>query len=168
MNTDSQTIPSSILIEGELTGRILAAGFKVLNTLGAGFLEKVYENALILELRKCGLSVESQKAFAIRYEGTVVGDYLADLVVSGKVIVECKAVTALDPVHEAQLMNYLKASGIRVGSLDELWPPQASVSEAGRMRARRDEPPQKQEESDFCQHQSGLSVFIRVHPWFQQ
>ena len=117
MNTDSQTIPSPILIEGELTERILAAGFKVLNTLGAGFLEKVYENALIVELRKCALSVESQKVFAIRYEGTVVGDYQADLVVSGKVIVECKAVAALDPVHDAQLINYLKASGMRVGLL---------------------------------------------------
>jgi GxxExxY protein len=117
MNTDSQISPPSILVEGELTERILAAAFKVQNTLGAGFLEKVYENSLAVELRRNGLLVEVQKAYPVRYEGTVVGDYSADLVINGKVIVECKAVTALDPVHEAQLMNYLKASGIRVGLL---------------------------------------------------
>ena len=117
MNTDSKPIISSILMEGELTEKILGAAFKVQNTLGAGFLEKVYENALTIELRKCGLAVEGQKAFPVRYEGTVVGDYQADLVVSAKVVVECKAVSNLDSVHEAQLMNNLKASGLRVGLL---------------------------------------------------
>jgi len=117
MNTDSKAISSSILVEGELTEKILGAAFKVQNTLGAGFLEKVYENALSIELRKYGLAVENQKPFPVRYEGNVVGDYQADLVVAGKVIVECKAVTALDPVHEAQLLNYLKASGLHIGLL---------------------------------------------------
>jgi GxxExxY protein len=117
MNTDSKPINSSILVEGELTEKILGAAFKVQNTLGVGFLEKVYENALSIELRKCGLAIESQKAFPVRYEGTVVGDYQADLVVAAKVIVECKAVTALDPIYEAQLLNYLKASGLQVGLL---------------------------------------------------
>lgn len=117
MNTDSKPVISSNLVEGELTEKILGAAFKVQNTLGAGFLEKVYENALSIELRKCGLAVESQKPFPVRYEGVVVGDYQADLVVSAKVVVECKAVSNLDPVHEAQLMNYLKASGLRVGLL---------------------------------------------------
>jgi len=117
MDTDSRSISSSTLVEGELTEKIIGAAFKVQNTLGAGFLEKVYENALSIELRKCGLAVEIQKAFPVRYEGTIVGDYVADLVVSAKVVVECKAVSNLDPVHEAQLMNYLKASGLRVGLL---------------------------------------------------
>jgi GxxExxY protein len=117
MNTDSKPTISSILVEGELTEKILGAAFKVQNTLGAGFLEKVYENALSIELRKVGLEVESQKAFQVRYEGNIVGEYQADLVLSSKVVVECKAVSNLDPVHEAQLMNYLKASGIRVGLL---------------------------------------------------
>ena len=117
MNTDLSPNSPSILIEGELTDKILGACFKVMNSLGAGFLEKVYENALIVELCKSGLSIVSQKPFPIRYEGTLVGEYQADVVVSGKVIVECKAVTALDAVHEAQLMNYLKASGLRVGLL---------------------------------------------------
>jgi GxxExxY protein len=117
MNTDSKPVSSSILVEGELTEKILGAAFKVQNALGAGFLEKVYENALSIELRNQGLAVESQRAFPVRYEGTVVGNYQADLVVSEKVVVECKAVSNLDPVHEAQLMNYLKASGLRVGLL---------------------------------------------------
>src|SRR4029077_18518230 len=106
MNTDSKPIISSILVEGDLTEKILGAAFKVQNTLGAGFLEKVYENSLAIELRKLGLAVESQKPYSVLYEGTVVGDYQADLVVVGKVIVECKSVSALDPVHEAQLLNY--------------------------------------------------------------
>src|SRR5579864_4221126 len=116
MNTDSKPT-ASILVEGELTEKILGASFKVQNTLGAVFLEKVYENALTLELRKYGLSFESQKAIPVQYEGTVAGNYQADLVVSSKVVVECKAVNNLDPVREAQLMNYLKASGRRVGLL---------------------------------------------------
>ena len=115
MNTDAQPLSSSILIEGELTEKILGASFKVLNTLGAGFLEKVYENDLSMELRRTGFAVENQKLFQVRYEGTVVGEYLADLVVAGKVIVECKAAINLDSVHEAQLINYLKASGLHVG-----------------------------------------------------
>jgi GxxExxY protein len=104
-------------LEGELTEKILGAAFKVQNSLGAGFLEKVYENALSLELRKSGLAVESQKAFSVLYDGAIVGDYQADLVVGNKVIIECKAAANLDSVHEAQLMNYLKASGLRVGIL---------------------------------------------------
>ena len=117
MNTDGKSISASILIEGELTEKILGAAFKVLNTLGPGFLEKVYANALSIELRTVGLSVEHQKLFAVTYAGTKVGEYLADLVVAGKVIVECKAISNLDSVHEAQLINYLKASGLRVGLL---------------------------------------------------
>jgi GxxExxY protein len=75
MNTDRQPITSSRLIEGELTEKILGAAFEVLNTLGAGFLEKVYENALSTGLRKGGLLVEHQKFFRVIYEGTIVGEY---------------------------------------------------------------------------------------------
>jgi len=117
MNTDAQAVSKTILLEGELTEKIFGAAFKVLNTLGAGFLEKVYENALSVELQKNGLAVEHQKKYPVHYDGAIVGDYQADLVAAGKVIVECKATTSLDPVHEAQLMNYLKASGVRVGLL---------------------------------------------------
>ena len=117
MNTDTQPVSKSILLEGDLTDKILGAAFRVLNTLGAGFLEKVYENALSLEVQRAGLTVEHQKKFEVRYAGATVGEYQADLVVAGKVIVECKAVSNLESVHEAQLMNYLKASGMRVGLL---------------------------------------------------
>jgi GxxExxY protein len=117
MNTDKQPGSPTVLIEGDLTEKILGAAFKVLNTLGAGFLEKVYENALSIELRKGNLAVEHQKVFAVSYAGATVGEYQADLVVAGKVIIECKAISNLDSVHEAQLINYLKVSGLRVGLL---------------------------------------------------
>jgi GxxExxY protein len=117
MDADERTVSRSILLEGGPTEKILAAAFKVLNTLGAGFLEKVYENALAIELQRAGLAVECQKSFPVRFEGTIVGEYQADLVVAGRVIVECKAISNLDSVHEAQLINYPKASGVCVGLL---------------------------------------------------
>ena len=116
MNTD-QPNSRSILIEGELTEKILGAAFKVQNKLGAGFLEKVYVNALSLELQRSGLIVEPQKIFAVKYEGVIVGEYQTDLVIGGKVILECKAVSNIDPVYEAQLINYLRVSGVHVGLL---------------------------------------------------
>jgi GxxExxY protein len=117
MDTERNDDSKSILIEGELTGKILGAAFKVQNTLGAGFLEKVYENALTHELRREGLQIRQQQTFPVRYEGAIVGDYKADLIVADRVVVECKAVNNLDTLHEAQLLNYLKASGLRVGLL---------------------------------------------------
>jgi GxxExxY protein len=117
MNTDQQPISRSILVEGELTEKILGAAFKVLNNLGTGFLEKVYQNALSFELQRSGLLIEPHKMFHVKYEGAIVGEYQADLVVAGKVIVECKAISNMDSVHEAQLINYLKASGVHVGLL---------------------------------------------------
>ena len=116
MNTDAEREKLE-LAEFDLTDRILAAAFKVQNSLGIGFLEKVYENAMVVELSRSGTSVEQQKALKVKYEGAIVGDYQADLVVSGRVIVECKAGTQLEAAHEAQLLNYLKATGIRVGLL---------------------------------------------------
>ena len=114
MNTDRE---EAIGPEAQLTQKILAAAFKVLNALGCGFLEKVYENALLLELRRSGIRTEQQKGFHVLYDGAIVGEYQADLVVDGRVIVECKAASTLDSIHEAQLLNYLKAVGIRVGLL---------------------------------------------------
>ncbi len=96
---------------------IIGCAFTVANTLGSGFLEKVYENALALELRRAGLEVEQQKGMNVHYEGIVVGEYLADLLVCGSVIVELKAVSALNDVHLAQCLNYLKASNLRLGLL---------------------------------------------------
>lgn len=101
----------------ELTGRSLEAACTVHNTLGAGFLERVYSNALALELRKMALDCTQEAALKVSYRGVIVGDYAADMVVAGKVLVELKACAASDPNHRAQLINYLRASRIRVGLL---------------------------------------------------
>jgi GxxExxY protein len=117
MHTDREKEELKAYPEQELTEKILAAAFKVQNTLGCGFLEKVYENALVVEMSHEGLQLQQQKPLRVKYEGVIVGEYLADLLVCERVIVECKAVAQLDPVHEAQLLNYLKATGIQVGLL---------------------------------------------------
>ena len=101
----------------DLTEKIIGAFYKVYNTLGYGFSEKVYENALAYELRKLGLKVEQQARIVVYYESEVVGEYQADLVVNGVVIVELKAARQLADEHEAQLLNYLKATPIEVGLL---------------------------------------------------
>ena len=98
----------------QLSERIIGAAFQVLNTLGAGFLEKVYENALAHELRKAGLTVAQQHGITVTYDGVVVGEYAVDLVVEGTIIVELKAIKALDNAHTAQCLNYLKATGLHL------------------------------------------------------
>ena len=97
-----------------ITRRIIGCAYRVSNTLGSGFLEKVYENALAHELRKTGFGVQQQQAVQVRYDGIIVGDFVADLLVENCVLVELKAVQGLDDVHLAQCMNYLKATGLRV------------------------------------------------------
>lgn len=101
----------------EITQKIIKAFYKVYNTLGYGFLEKVYENALIIELEAMDFMVEKQKQLKVYYEGKEVGVYFADLIVEGNVIVELKAAESLLEEHEFQLINYLKATGIEVGLL---------------------------------------------------
>jgi GxxExxY protein len=101
----------------ELTGRIIGAAINVHKELGPGFLERVYENALKIELRELGLKFQSQLAVPVRYKGHVVGNYVADLVVEDTVLCELKALDALAAVHEAQLLNYLKATRFKVGLL---------------------------------------------------
>ena len=101
----------------EITERIIKAFYTVYNTLGYGFLEKVYENAMVIELRKLGLKVTPQARIVVYYDGRPVGDYSADLLVADAVIVELKATRALAPAHEAQLLNYLKATTYEVGLL---------------------------------------------------
>jgi GxxExxY protein len=98
----------------DLTRKIIGAFYKVYNSLGYGFLERVYENALALELARLGFDVEQQKPIAVYYAGQPVGDYSADIVVNGVVILELKAVKQLADDHEAQLLNYLKATIMEV------------------------------------------------------
>jgi GxxExxY protein len=97
-----------------LSERIIGCAFRVLNTLGAGFLEKVYENALAHEMREAGLSVAQQTSITVYYNGIVVGQYVADLVVEETVVVELKASKTLDPAYTAQCINYLKATGLHL------------------------------------------------------
>jgi GxxExxY protein len=97
-----------------VTEKIIGCAFTVSNTLGAGFLEKVYENALALEIQKAGLKVLQQYPIQVWYDGVVVGEYFADLLVQDSVAVEIKAVKALDDAHWAQCLNYLKATGMRL------------------------------------------------------
>jgi len=101
----------------EITYIINGAVFEVNKELGHGFLERVYENALLIELRKRGLSAESQVPVKVLYKNEIVGEYVADILVEGKVIIELKTVENIEKIHEAQLMNYLKATGISVGLL---------------------------------------------------
>jgi GxxExxY protein len=104
MQTDAKTV-------NEITEKIIGCSFKVLNVLGSGFLEKVYENALAYELRKQGVRVEQQRPIPVYYDGTIVGDFVGDLIVEGQVIVELKAVGEHHDTFTAQCLNYLMATG---------------------------------------------------------
>lgn len=108
---------NSNYLHTEITGSILKAFFNVYNKLGYGFLEKVYEKAMMIELQKFGLSVSNQQPISVYYEDISIGNYYADIIVENKVIIELKAVENLIKNHEVQLVNYLKATEIEVGLL---------------------------------------------------
>ena len=108
------------MLHQELTKKIIGCAYPVHNTLGAGFLEKVYEQALMLELKVSGLVVESQVPLSVIYRDQIVGEYYADLIVEDKVICELKAVDVLKKAHEVQLVNYLVATVMDVGVLINL------------------------------------------------
>jgi len=97
-----------------LTAQVIGAAQRVSSVLGEGFLEKIYENALLLELKKRGVRVEQQRPVHVRYDGEIIGDYVTDLLVEDRVVVELKAVTVLDRVHRSQCVNYLRATGLPV------------------------------------------------------
>ena len=97
-----------------ITEKIIGCAFAVNIALGSGFLEKVYENALVHELRKSGLKVQQQHPIQVWYDGVVVGEYIADLLVEDSVLVELKTVKELDAAHQAQCIHYLKATGIHL------------------------------------------------------
>ena len=120
MNTDEHGLD-------RLTENIIGCSYSVSNTLGTGFLERVYENSLAHELRKAGSVVEQQKGIAVRYDGIIVGEYVADLVVDQAVIVEVKTAKALDSGHVAQCLNYLRATGLKVSLLINFGQPKVEV-----------------------------------------
>ncbi|MBF8294864.1 MAG: hypothetical protein HW389_1409 [Bacteroidetes bacterium] len=105
------------MIHEETTSKIIGAFYTVYNTLGHGFLEKVYENALIIELRKQGMIAEQQRRIDVFYDGQRVGEYYADILVDECVVLELKAAETIAPEHEAQLINYLKGTTLEVGLL---------------------------------------------------
>jgi GxxExxY protein len=120
MSRDAETINS-------VTEKIIGSSFKVLNTLGTGFLEKVYENALAHELRKRGLDVAQQQPVQVHYDDVVVGDYLADLLVEEHIIIELKATREHHDVYTAQCLNYLMATGLPVCLLLNFGKPQLDI-----------------------------------------
>ncbi|MFL5765884.1 MAG: GxxExxY protein [Bacteroidia bacterium] len=104
-------------LHSEITERVIKAYYNVYNKLGFGFLEKVYEKAMLIELEKLGLTCEKQKAIDVFYNNVNVGTYFADIIVENKVIIELKAAEGIAEEHEIQLVNYLKATDIEVGLL---------------------------------------------------
>jgi GxxExxY protein len=104
-------------IHSEISDLIIKAFYIVYNKLGYGFLEKVYENGMMIELKRLGLNAEKQKQLIVFYDEYEIGEYYADIIVNDCIIVELKAAEAICPEHEAQLVNYLKATEIEVGLL---------------------------------------------------
>ena len=121
MNTDERTGLNV------LSGKVIGAAQRVSSGLGCGFLEKVYENALFHEIRKTGLKAVQQHPVKVMYDGVDVGDYVADILVDDQIIVELKAVRALDNIHRAQCLNYLKATGYSVCLLVNFGNPKLEV-----------------------------------------
>lgn len=111
----------------KITEKVIGCAYTVASSLGSGFLEKVYENALAHEVRKTGLEVAQQHTIQVHYDEIVVGDFVADLLVAQNVLVELKAVKTLDNIHHAQCMNYLKATGLTVCLLINFGSPKLEV-----------------------------------------
>jgi GxxExxY protein len=105
------------IVEADLSYRIRACAFAVSNELGPGFLERVYENALSIELQAAGLQIRTQYPIHVHYKGQLVGEYIADLLVEDKALIEIKAIKDLAPEHEAQILNYLRATHLNLGLL---------------------------------------------------
>jgi GxxExxY protein len=124
----------------EITRQIIGCAYRVYNTMGHGFLESVYENCMLVELRKLGLHVENQRPIKVYYDGHVVGNFEADLFVENMVIVELKAVGVILRIHEVQLVNYLKATGIDVGLLLNFGDQRVEVRRKLRVLPEADDP----------------------------
>jgi GxxExxY protein len=115
------------MLERNLSHVVRGCIYEVYRQLGCGFLEKVYEKALVTELKLQGVQAESQVPITVHYKNAVVGEYFADLVVERVIILELKAQHQMSPANEAQLLNYLKASGMRLGMLVNFSFPKASI-----------------------------------------
>ena len=122
MNADERRLEINATCE-----KVIGCAYTVANTLGPGFLEKVYENALCLELAKAGVKVEQQKAIQVKYKNVIVGDYVADIMVDNSVLIELKAQNKLDETYQAQCINYLKATQLNVCLLLNFGKPRIEV-----------------------------------------
>jgi len=118
-NCDAGTdIANNFIVEYEkITEKIIGCAFTVFKHMGSGYLESVYENCMLIELKKAGLSVKSQQPIQVKYENQIVGHFIADFLIDELIIVELKAVSQLTKIHEAQLVNYLISTGKDVGLL---------------------------------------------------
>ena len=114
-------------MDNEISQRVIGCAFEVSNTLGAGFLETVYEKALCVELEKKGLSFHRQKPVVVKYKGVLVGEYVTDIIVEDCLLLELKAVSVMPGAYEAQLMNYLKATGLSFGLLLNFGKPKLGI-----------------------------------------
>lgn len=115
------------MLNEEITGKIINAFYEVYNVMGYGFLERVYENSIMIELEEMGMKVEKQKAIKVYFKKRVVGDYFADILAEEKVIIELKTVSKILPKHERQLLNYLKATDIEVGLILNFGPEEPKI-----------------------------------------
>lgn len=111
----------------DISGKVIGAAYKVSNTLGAGFLEKVYENAMMLELKCIGLTAVQQKPIKVYYNGVGVGEYFADILIENSLIVELKAIKIVENIHLAQTMNYLKATNLKLGLIINFGNPKVEI-----------------------------------------
>ena len=118
---------SQAAVLNPLSKRIIGCGLRVASTLGNGFLEKVYENALAHELRKAGLTAEQQRGICVMYDGVMVGEYFIDLLVEASILIELKTVAELSGVHRAQCLNYLRATGMHLCLLMNFGRPRLEV-----------------------------------------
>lgn len=114
-------------MDNDLSGRVIGCAFEVSNTLGAGFFEKVYEKALCVEFDRQGISFQCQKMVVVEYKNCLAGEYITDIIVENKLLLELKAVSALRSEHEAQLMNYLKATRLSLGLLLNFGKPKLGI-----------------------------------------
>ena len=120
MNIDKQKLNVT-------SSKVIGCAFEVANVLGCGFLEKVYQNALLLEVRRCGLQVEKEKLIQVRYKNQIVGEHFADILVDKTIVIEIKAVKELNEIHQAQLLNYLRATKLPLGLLINFATPRIQI-----------------------------------------
>ena len=120
MNIDKQKLNVT-------SSKVIGCAFEVANVLGCGFLEKVYQNALLLEVRRCGLQVEKEKLIQVRYKNQIVGEYFADILVDKTIVIEIKAVKELNEIHQAQLLNYFRATKLPLGLLINFATPRIQI-----------------------------------------